>query len=154
LGIGTTVELLLPRHAPSVSEHDVVDTEPSQEVPRGRILVVDDEDQVREYLCMIVQSLGYEVEAEPLATTALVRLRAGEPFDLLLSDVVMPGGVNGRQLAEMMLEERPGLPVLLMSGYSEEIAAPDGQLDPRIGFLRKPFRKSDLAQKLAGMLHV
>jgi len=64
----------------------------------------------------------------------------------------MPGGLSGRQLAEMMLEERPELPVLLMSGHSEEFAAPVGQLDPRIGFLRKPFRKSDLAHRLADMV--
>lgn len=154
LGIGTTVALLLPRHAPAADDHDEPGAEPAarKSVRRGRILVVDDEEQVREYLCMIVQSLGYEVAAEPLATTALVRLRGAEPFDLVLSDVVMPGGLSGRQLAEMMLEERPELPVLLMSGHSEEFAAPVGQLDPRIGFLRKPFRKSDLAHRLADMV--
>lgn len=101
---------------------------------------------------MIVRSLGYEVEAEPRATTALVRLRAGEPFDLVLSDVVMPGGVSGGQLAATVLEERPGLPVLLVSGHAEEFAAADGQLDPRIQFLRKPFRKSELEHRLAEML--
>ncbi|TGD60900.1 hybrid sensor histidine kinase/response regulator [Tabrizicola sp. WMC-M-20] len=154
LGTGTTVELLLPRHARPVNDHIEPEAELAtrKSVPRGRILVVDDEDQVREYLSMVVQSLGYEVESEPLATTALIRLRAGEPFDLLLSDIVMPGMVSGRQLAEMMLEERPGLPVLLVSGHSEEFTAADGQLDPRIGFLRKPFRKRELAQRLEEML--
>lgn len=154
LGMGTMVELLLPRHAQPVNDHiePEVEAVAQKTVARGRILVVDDEDQVREYLSTIVQSLGYEVESEPLAATALVRLRTGEPFDLLLSDVVMPGMLSGRQLAEMMLEERPGLPVLLVSGHAEEFVAPDEQLDPRIGFLRKPFRKSELAQRLAEML--
>ncbi len=154
LGTGTTVELLLPRHAPPADHHDAQEVESAarQTATRARILVVDDEDQVREYICMIVRSLGYEVEAEPRATTALVRLRAGEPFDLLLSDVVMPGGVSGGQLAATVLEERPGLPVLLVSGHAEEFAAPDGQLDPRIRFLRKPFRKSELEHRLAEML--
>ncbi|MFA8386228.1 MAG: ATP-binding protein [Pelagibaca sp.] len=154
VGIGTTIELLLPSHTRPAKDHAKPETEPAAQecAPRGRILVVDDEDQVREYLSMIVQSLGYEVESEPLAKTALVRLRAGERFDLLLSDVVMPGMVSGRQLAEMMIEERPDLPVLLVSGHSEVCVAPEEQLDPLIGFLRKPFRKSDLAQKLAEML--
>ncbi|WP_093116203.1 hybrid sensor histidine kinase/response regulator [Salinihabitans flavidus] len=154
LGMGTTVELLLPRQVQPVNddERPEAETAPEQAAPRGRILVVDDDDQVREYITIIVRSLGYEVETEPLATTALVRLRGGEPFDLLLSDVVMPGGVSGRQLAEMMLRERPGLPVLLVSGHAEEIAASDGQLDPRIGFLRKPFRKSELERRLVEML--
>lgn len=154
LGAGTTVELLLPRHARPADVHDAPEVQPAaqKDLPRARVLVVDDEDQVRDYICMIVESLGYEVEAETHATTALARLRAGEPFDLLLSDVVMPGGVSGRQLAETILKERPGLPVLLISGHSEEIVATDGQLDPSIGFLRKPFRKSELARRLADML--
>ena len=154
VGMGTTVELLLPSHAWPVKDHVEPEIKPAvrKYATRGRVLVVDDEDQVREYLSMIVQSLGYEVEAEPRATRALVRLRAGEPFDLLISDVVMPGMVSGRQLAEMMIEERPGLPVLLVSGHAEVFVAPEEQLDPRIGFLRKPFRKNELAQKLAEML--
>lgn len=153
-GAGTTVELLLPHHTEPADDQDDPEGEArtGKTVPRARILVVDDEDPVREYICTIVRSLGYEVEAEPRATSALARLRSGEPFDLLLSDVVMPGGMSGQQLAEAALEDRPGLPVLLVSGHAEEIAATDGQLDPRIGFLRKPFRKSDLEHRLANML--
>ncbi|MFN2289159.1 MAG: ATP-binding protein, partial [Chromatocurvus sp.] len=92
LGLGTTVELLLPRRALPAKDHDLPQDAPAmlKTIPRARILVVDDEDHVRDYICMIVKSLGYEVEAEPRATTALARLRTGEPFDLLLSDVVMP----------------------------------------------------------------
>jgi len=154
LGTGTTVELLLPRHAQPAAPHDAPDAGPAARkiMPRARILVVDDEDHVRDYICMVVRSLGYEVESEPLATNAIVRLRTEEPFDLLLSDIVMPGGVSGRQLAEMAIKERPGLPVLLVSGHSEEVAATEGRLHPRIGFLRKPFRKSELEHWLADML--
>ncbi|MCC5989699.1 MAG: response regulator, partial [Pararhodobacter sp.] len=154
LGAGTMVELLLPRHARPADDQDEPEVGPAarKAVPRARILVVDDEEQVREYICMLLRSLGYDVEAEPCAAAALDRLRAGEPFDLLLSDVVMPGTMNGRQLAETVLEERPELSVLLISGHAEEIATNDGKLDPRIGFLRKPFRKSVLAGRLAEML--
>jgi signal transduction histidine kinase/CheY-like chemotaxis protein len=154
LGVGTTVELLLPCHARPAEGPDLPQDAPSvlTNTPRARILVVDDEDHVRDYICMIVRSLGYEVEAEARATTALARLRGDEPFDLLLSDVVMPGGVSGRQLAAIVLAEQPDLPVLLVSGHAEEIAAPDVQINPRIGFLRKPFRKRELAQRLVDML--
>ena len=152
---GTTVELLLPRHEQSPDGQALPEAEVStpNTVPRGRILVVDDEEQVREYICMVVQSFGYQVETESRATTALTRLRAGVAFDLVLSDVVMPGGVSGRQLADEVLKDREGLPVLLVSGHAEEIATTDGKLDPRIGFLRKPFRKSELELKLTEMLN-
>ncbi|MCC5989666.1 MAG: response regulator, partial [Pararhodobacter sp.] len=154
LGAGTTVELMLPRQARHADDRESPEAEPEprQHKRRMRILVVEDEDQVREYICMLLESLDYDVEAEARANSALVRLRAGEPFDLLLSDVVMPGGMDGRKLAETMLEERPELPVLLVSGHSEEIATNGGKLDPRISFLRKPFRKSALEKRLTDLL--
>ena len=152
---GTAVELLLPVHdGPERAEPGNI--EPAATMrgpsPRARILLVEDEEQVRDYICMILRSLGYAVVAESSATPALGRLRAGERFDLLLSDIVMPGEINGRQLAELVLVEHADLPVLLVSGHADDISTPDGQLDQRIGFLRKPFRKSDLAQRLAEML--
>ncbi|MCM2561743.1 ATP-binding protein [Lutimaribacter sp. EGI FJ00015] len=154
MGKGTTVELLLPRYAQPADDHDAPEVQPAaqKDLPRARILVIDDEDQVRDYICMIVRALGYEVESESRAAMALNRLEAGEEFDLLVSDIVMPGGFSGRELAEIVIERWPGLPVLLVSGHAEEITAPDVQLDPRIGFLRKPFRKSELAHRLADML--
>lgn len=156
-GAGTAVELLLPRHAgPGDDEPGntgAVETA-REPISRARILLVEDEEQVREYICMIVRSLGYAVVAERAAAPALERLRAGENFDLLLSDIVMPGEINGRQLAELVLVEHAALPVLLVSGHADDISSPEGQLDQRIGFLRKPFRKSDLARRLAEMLPV
>lgn len=153
LSIGTTVELLLPYHSQKQNENiePKVELDTPHILPRGRILVVEDEEQVRDYISLIVESLGYQVEAEPRAATALIRLRSGEPFDLVLSDVVMPGGVSGRELAEVVLNERQGLPVLLVSGHAEEIADTNRQMDSRIGFLRKPFRKIDLERKLVEM---
>lgn len=156
-GAGTAVDLLLPRH--TGPEHDepgsagVVDTV-REPLSRARILLVEDEEQVRDYISMIVRSLGYAVVAESAAAPALERLRAGENFDLLLSDIVMPGEINGRQLAELVLVEHAELPVLLVSGHADDISSPEGQLDQRIGFLRKPFRKSELAKRLAEMLPV
>ncbi|MCC5968532.1 MAG: PAS domain-containing protein [Pararhodobacter sp.] len=153
-GAGTTVTLLLPAHAsppladaPPPPEADTV-----QITFRGRILVVEDHAQVRDYTCALVRSMGFEVVAEPDAVRALARLRAGERFDILLSDVVMPGGMSGRNLAETVHTEWPDLPVLLVSGHTDELLALDPQLAPHIAFLRKPFRKHDLADRLARML--
>lgn len=153
-GIGTTVALLLPAHARSGGNEPVPEAAPATGQPdfRGRILVVEDHEQVREYTCMLVRALGFDVVAEPRAANAIERLRAGEKFDLLLSDVVMPGGMNGRNLAEMVLETWPDVPVLLVSGHSEDIAALNSPLAPQIAFLRKPFRKRDLAEQLARLI--
>lgn len=151
---GTTVALLLPVHAHGGAEEPASEPAPTAGQPafRGRILIVEDHEQVREYTCMLVRSLGFDVVAEPRAANAIERLHAGEKFDLLLSDVVMPGGMNGRNLAETVLETWPDLPVLLVSGHSEDITAHNRPLAPQIAFLRKPFRKRDLAERLARLL--
>lgn len=153
-GIGTTIELLLPVHDLNTEDDATPAATPAagQTKFRGRILVVDDNAQVRDYTCLLVRSLGFDVVDEPDAASALDRLRTGGAFDLVLSDVVMPGGTSGRQLAETVLDEWPGLPVLLVSGHSDDISGADKPLSPKIAFLRKPFRKHDLADRLARML--
>jgi len=153
-GIGTTVELFLPALAqgPGADATPHPAPGPGRTMFRGRVLVVEDHAQVREYTCMLLRSLGFEVVDETRAANALERLRAGEQFDLLLSDVVMPGELSGRQLADTVLATWPDLPVILVSGHSEDISAHNGQLAPEIAFLRKPFRKRDLAEQLARIL--
>lgn len=153
-GRGTTITLLLPAHTQSAGEDAPPQAEPVAAPTnfRGRILLVEDDAQVRDYTCMLVRALGFDVVDEPRAAYALERLRAGETFDLLLSDVVMPGGMSGRQLAETVVEAWPDLPVLLVSGHSDDIAALNNPLAPQIAFLRKPFRKHDLAERLARLL--
>lgn len=151
---GCTVEILLPLCERGTSSDGEKLQSPREETMAApaRILIVEDECQVREYTRMTVGSLGYAVEAVACPATALDLLRSDAEYDLLLSDVVMPGGMSGQQLAEIALRERPDLPVLLVSGHFEEIASPLGQPDPRIAFLRKPFRRRDLAHRLAALL--
>uniref|UniRef100_UPI001ADFCDBA PAS domain-containing protein n=1 Tax=Pararhodobacter sp. SW119 TaxID=2780075 RepID=UPI001ADFCDBA len=153
-GKGSAIEILLPRSDIGAEADDTEEFEPTLEanVARARILIVEDEPLVREYTKMTVESLGYRAEALPQAAPALDLLKSGEGFDLLLSDIVMPGGMSGRQLADAALSLHPDLPVLLVSGHSEEMTAPDDRIDPRIGFLRKPFRKRELAHRLAELL--
>jgi len=83
---------------------------------------------------------------------ALDILERGEAFDLLFTDVVMPGGMNGRELADAALELRPDLPVLFTSGYTEEGVVHDGRLDSDVALLQKPYRRADLAAKIRDVL--
>lgn len=153
-GAGSAIEILLPQSQGDADGSNAEQTEQTLDAARApaRILIVEDETLVREYITTTIETLGYRALALPRAAPALELLKAGERFDLLLSDIVMPGGMNGRQLAEAALTLYPDMPILLISGHSEEMAAPDGRIDPRIGFLRKPFRKHELASRLAEQL--
>jgi PAS domain S-box-containing protein len=112
----------------------------------GRVLVVEDNDVVRTLACEILVQHGYEVEADALPQTALERAaRGGEPYDLLVTDVVMPG-INGRELAEQLRETWPELRVLFTSGYTDDAMIASGMLAPGSRFLQKPFTLHALAQ--------
>jgi CheY-like chemotaxis protein len=79
---------------------------------------------------------------------ALEHVRAGAQFDLLFTDVIVPGGMNGRALAEEIERLRPSTTVLFTSGYTEDAIVHHGRLDPGVALLNKPYRKKDLAEKL------
>ena len=118
----------------------------------ARVLLVEDEALVRTYMTTLVTALGCTVEAVARAQPALDLLATGEKFDLLLADVVLPDGISGKQLAETVLRDHPDMPVLLVSGYPVDVVAPDDIPAARIAFLRKPFRKRELARKFAELL--
>ena len=122
----------------------------SDAMPHGseRILVVEDNDGVRDLVCEQVRSLGYEVSEANSADAALVRLQDGTMVDLVLTDVVMPGRLNGKGLADEVDRLWPGTPVVFMSGYAETALLHDGRLDDGVRLLSKPFRKADLARVL------
>jgi CheY-like chemotaxis protein len=145
IGHGTTVKLYLPRGEPGAIEETML---PDTNLARGseRILVVEDEEQVRSIVATQLASLGYTVTEVPNGTDGLASLRAGPAYDLLLTDVIMPGNINGKALADEAAKLHPDLPVLFMSGYSQDAISNLGILDPDIALLTKPFRKIDLAQ--------
>ncbi len=95
-----------------------------------------------------LRSLGYRSLTAANAAEALAIADTGEPFDLLFTDVIMPGGMNGRQLAEAMAKRRSSLKVLFASGYTEDAIIHHGRLDPGVHLLAKPYRKSELAGML------
>lgn len=151
---GTRVTLYFPRSAeePDSAAPEAIPEGPLQRTRRDyRILLVDDDDLVRRYVEQQLHSLGYRVVSATAGKEALEILRKRRDIDLLFTDVVMPGGMSGRDLAEAAVLERPGLRVLFTSGYSQDVIAHDWQLDDGIDLLRKPYRREELIQKLASV---
>jgi len=151
VGHGTSVKLYLPRSDPSAAAEAAM---PDASMPSGteRILVVEDEEQVRSIVAHQLTSLGYKVTAAANGSEGLDALRGGPSFDLLLTDVVMPGPINGKALADEATRLSPALRVLFISGYSEDAVSTLGVLNPGVVLLNKPFRKIDLAQAVRRVL--
>jgi len=118
----------------------------------AKILMVDDDQILLETAVEQLQSLGYEVVPAVSAAEALAALERHDDIDLLFTDVVMPGDLTGRVLAEKATELRPGLKVLFASGYFEGALIGKGELEPDVKFIAKPFRRKALADKIAEVL--
>ncbi|HWL20537.1 MAG TPA: MASE4 domain-containing protein [Bradyrhizobium sp.] len=155
-GLGTTVEIILPR-----SERRPISTiaegEPGSSVPLRRaandevVLVVDDDSDVLEIAVRTLRQLGYRTLTAQDAREALNRLRMTDRIDILFSDVIMPGGMNGAQLALEARRLRPDLKVLLTSGYTADALSGElglGGVPAEIPFLKKPYRNEDLAARI------
>jgi len=142
-GHGTTIKMYLPPAA-GTAPADEPTLVPTVEGGHERILVVEDDKLVRDYVLTQLHSLGYVTLDAANAAEALAIVNAGHPFDLLFTDVIMPG-LNGRQLSDEILKVRPGLKVLFTSGYAENAIIHHGRLDEGVLLLAKPYRKSDMA---------
>jgi PAS domain S-box-containing protein len=142
-GHGTTVKMYLPP-ASGGSVATVTATAPTVVGGHETILVVEDDKLVRDYVLAQLHSLGYVTLDAANAAEALAIVNAGHEFDLLFTDVIMPG-LNGRQLADAVSKARPALKVLFTSGYTENAIIHHGRLDEGVLLLAKPYRKSDMA---------
>jgi PAS domain S-box-containing protein len=142
-GHGTTIKMYLP---PATGALPALEPAPVLAVEGGheKILVVEDDKLVRDYVLAQLHSLGYVTLDAANATEALALVHTGHAFDLLFTDVIMPG-MNGRQLADEISRVRPGLKVLFTSGYTENAIIHHGRLDEGVLLLAKPYRKSDMA---------
>ncbi|UPK28752.1 ATP-binding protein [Bradyrhizobium sp. 195] len=112
------------------------------------VLCVEDDRDVRQYVTVQLEALGYKVIPAANATEALAISAEGRPFDLLFTDIVMAGGMNGRELAEQMVAARPSLRVLFTSGYAYDSLHAQGRATMGAPLLRKPYRKAELARML------
>ena len=151
-GSGTTVTLYLPR-AVQASDGKVVAAQPQPQsqpdVTRSAvILLVEDDPPVRLYVKRLLLDQGYKVLEAGNAAEALQVLDTGQHIDLLFTDVVMPGGLSGKELADRAAVIRPELPVLFTSGYSEAEIIHEGRLEEGVELLAKPYRKAELLQKV------
>ena len=147
-GHGTTVKLYLPQAA-GVADAPATETGISGgEHGDETILIVEDDALVREYVVTQISRFGYHTLAASNAAEALAIINGAEPVDLLFTDVIMPGGMNGRQLATEALKRRPGLKVLYTSGYTENAIVHHGRLDAGVLLLPKPYLSSDLARMI------
>ena len=145
LGLGTRVDLFL-QSCETLAPAVVAAPNEAPAVATGRVLVVDDQDQVRMTTSHLLQELGFTTEECESGSLAELRLKRGEHFDLVVTDHLMPG-LSGADLASRLAESRPEIAVLVVSGYAnvEGIA-------PGLNFLRKPFRKDELAGAVDGAL--
>jgi PAS domain S-box-containing protein len=149
IGEGTTVRLYLARR---LEPAETVDDAPPPPPPRGRIgetvLVVEDDPDVRAYTEGMVAELGYRVLTAGDAAAALKLLDVHPEVDLLFTDIGLPGGRNGRQLADAARQAQPRLKVLFTTGYARDAIVHDGRLDPGVEIVFKPFRYSELALRI------
>jgi signal transduction histidine kinase len=152
VGQGTTVSLYLPRAAAAASEGDAAARDGALVDGRGKtVLLVEDQAEIRELIEAWLTDFGYRILAAPDGVAARKLLESGEPIDLLVSDVVMPNGVNGIELARSARRMRPDLKTVLVSGYSRDGTLPCGDEDEFV-FLEKPFRQMELVGKIADAL--
>jgi signal transduction histidine kinase/CheY-like chemotaxis protein len=150
VGQGTTISLYLPRtkKQPAADQHHLVDLHVERRHPgeAGCVLLVEDDDEVAELVGQMLHQLGYEVTRAASATAALGALANGRHVDVVFSDIMMPGGMNGVDLAREIRSRRRGLPVLLTSGYADA-AKRDADAEG-VRILPKPYRLEDLSAAL------
>jgi CheY-like chemotaxis protein len=146
--VGTTVTIYLPRSKKASNKKDEKMETQKAKTGQERILVLEDDPDVRELTILQLSSLGYEVLEAHDGNSALAVLREQDDIDLMLSDVVLPGGLRGPEVAEKALEFNPDLKVLFMSGYTQNALDSHPELGESSLLLNKPFRKKDLADKI------
>ncbi|MBX3499213.1 MAG: PAS domain S-box protein [Alphaproteobacteria bacterium] len=148
-GEGTTVRMYLPRASDADGAPGNGETQAPLSTARGEtILLVEDDDLVRGHVVTQLRQLGYRVTPASDGRQALALLAGEEPVDLLFTDMVMPGGIGGRELAEQARRLRPGIRTLFTTGYSADAVARAGRLELDAPLLGKPYRLRELAERI------
>jgi PAS domain S-box-containing protein len=153
VGSGTTVRIYLPRLlAAHAARQELDDGNAPRSTRRESVLVVEDDDAVRSLSVETLAELGYTVHEAQDGAAAMRELEAHPDVDLLFTDVVLPGGLNGAQVAAMATAKRPGLKVLFTTGYARNAIVHQGRLDSGVHLLTKPFTLEELARKIKEVL--
>jgi len=153
VGKGTTMCLYLPRYTGELEISDENAIEPVIHGGHGEtVMVIDDEETVRMLVAEVLGDAGYHVLEAPDGPSGLEILRTDVRIDLLITDVGLPGGMNGRQVADAAREVRPDLKVLFVTGYAENAAVGNGHLDPGMEVMTKPFVMAALGDKVREMI--
>ena len=154
VGHGTSIKLYFPRVLSGATDGPDPAAEPATPLPAGseRILVVEDDAAVRGMAVGILEGLGYRVRQAPDGKKALDILRGPDNIDLLFTDMIMSNGVSGQDLAETARSLRPGIKVLMTSGYSEQFIAMRGDDAIAAHLLSKPYRREKLASAVCSAL--
>ncbi|MBC9178139.1 PAS domain S-box protein [Roseomonas ludipueritiae] len=154
VGRGTTVSLFLPRHLGEADEANPPSQLPS--LPRAEaeqtVMVVDDEPTVRMLVAEVLEELGYAAIEAADGTSGLKVLQSDVQIDLLITDVGLPGNVNGRQMADAARQTRPDLKVLFITGYAENTVLGSGMLEQNTHMLTKPFSMEALASRVKAIV--
>jgi CheY-like chemotaxis protein len=152
-GHGTTVRLYLPQHAGAARpEAERAAASVGPESLGKTVLVVEDDQRVRRVSVRRLKELGYDVIEADSGPAALLVLDREEPIDVLFTDIVMPGGMTGLDLAQEARRRRPGLKVLVTSGYAEPAVVKGSPLTTNVEWLGKPYSSNDLDAKLRELL--
>ncbi|MBL6928665.1 MAG: response regulator [Rhodospirillales bacterium] len=149
---GTTVNLYMPRSDQEKVQEVATDSTPVFARRSERILVVEDDESVRQVPATILTDQGYEVVEARDAKEALKHLKEAQPFDLLFTDVVLPGDMNGVEIAEQAEQLQPGIKVLFTTGYAENSVVHHGRLSPGKTMISKPYRRVELLEMVRSML--
>ena len=156
VGQGTTISLYLPRYLGAAKPVETAAAAAPDEAVNAAhgetVLVIDDEPLVRMLVVDALTELGYVAIEAPDGAEGLDVLRSKARVDLLVTDVGLPGGLNGRQVADAARELRPGLPVLFITGYADTAVLSHGHLDRRMYIITKPFGVDDVARRIRAIL--
>jgi CheY-like chemotaxis protein len=154
LGKGTTMCLYLPRHHRN-AEEDESFALPVATTPSGEgevVLVIDDEPTIRMLISEVLDEQGYSVMEAPDGPSGMRILQSDVRIDLLITDVGLPNGMNGRQVVDAARDMRPGLKVLFITGYAENAVIGNGHLDKGMQLIAKPFEMDALARKIRDLV--